>query len=86
MSKTPIWNDDWREELKENNPDAYERLSNAKNIKKDITEIAKLMYKYNLSGTKEDSLDRAIEWITDWNNQANLCLDDEEFKKILEII
>ena len=44
------------------------------------------MYKYNLSGTKEDSLDRAIEWITDWNNQANLCLDDEEFKKILEII
>lgn len=44
------------------------------------------MYKYNLYGTKEDSLDRTIEWLTDWNNQVNLCPDSEEYKKILECI
>lgn len=34
MRTTPIWNDDWREELKENNPDAYNRLSDAKTRKR----------------------------------------------------
>lgn len=80
------WNDDWREELKEIDTDCHERLCDCKNRKSDIRKIAKLMYKYNSSKTKEECLDRTIEWITDWNNQVSLGPDDEEYKKILSSI
>ena len=36
--------------------------------------------------TKEECLDRTIEWITDWNNQVGLIPNSDEYKKILEFM
>lgn len=78
------WNDDWRDELNKDNPEAYNRLCDCRNNRKDIIVIAKLMYKYNTnSHDKKECLDRTLEWITDWNNQANLYPDDDEYEKLL---
>lgn len=82
-----IWNDDWREELKKDNYDIWERLAECRNNRKDIMYMAKLMYKYNLDKTKQDCLDRMLEWVTDWNSQANLYPDsDDEYNKMLASI
>lgn len=80
------WNNDWRDELKSDDYDAWERLADCRNRRSDIKKYAKLIYKYNPNRTKEECLDRAIEWITDWNNQPKLIPDDEEYKKIIESI
>lgn len=77
------WNDDWREELKKDTYDIWERLADCRNTRTDIKIIAKLMYKYNPSKSKEDCLDRTLEWITEWNNQDNLYPDDDTYDKIL---
>lgn len=79
-----MWNDDWRDELKVDDPAAYNRLCDCKNRKSDLKKIAKLMYRYNTSHTKEDCLSRTIVWLTDWNNQVELIPDKEEYDKILE--
>ena len=84
MSDT--WNNDWRDELKTDDYAAWERLADCRNRRSDIKKYAKLIYKYNPNRTKEDCLDRSIEWITEWNNQPNLIPDDEEYKKIIESI
>ena len=77
------WNNDWRSELEIKNPECYERLCECRNTKNDILIIAKLMYRYNQDRTKEDCLDRTIEWITDWNNQIEICPNEEDYQKIL---
>ena len=46
--KNENWNDDWREELKNNYPTIYERLCDCDNKKSDIEVIAILMQKYNI--------------------------------------
>jgi hypothetical protein len=79
----PYWNDDWREELKSDDYDAWERLCECRNTKRDMRKIAQLIYKYNRSKDKEECLDRAIEWITDWNNQCNLVPTQEEFDEMI---
>jgi len=82
-----IWNDDWREELKKDNYDIWERLAEYRNNRKDIIYMAKLMYKYNLDKTKQDCLDRMLEWVTDWNSQASLYPGSEdEYNKMLASI
>ena len=53
------------------------------NTKNDILIIAKLMYKYNQNRTKEDCLDRTIEWLTDWNSQIEIYPNEEDYQKIL---
>ena len=78
-----IWNDDWREELRLTNENCYNRLCECRNTKHDILIIAKLMYRYNQDRTKEDCLDRTIEWITDWNNQIEIYPNEEDYQKIL---
>ena len=81
------WNDDWREELKTEDIECYDRLADCHNYRRDILKIAKLMYKFNSSNkTKEECLDRTIAWITDWNSQPHLMLDEEEYVKYLESI
>lgn len=78
------WNDDWRIELAQKYPDCYERLCDCVNIKKDILTMAKLNYKYNPFKSKEDCLDRILEWVTDWNSQLDLYPKTEvEYNKIL---
>ena len=77
------WNDDWRSELEIKNSECYERLCECRNTKNDILIIAKLMYRYNQDRTKEDCLDRTIEWITDWNNQIEIYPNEEDYQKIL---
>ena len=77
------WNNDWRSELETKNPECYERLCECRNTKHDILIIAKLMYRYNQDRTKEDCLDRTIEWITDWNNQIEIYPNEEDYQKIL---
>ena len=77
------WNDDWRSELEIKNPECYERLCECRNTKNDILIISRLMYKYNQDRTKEDCLDRTIEWITDWNNQIEIYPNEEDYQKIL---
>ena len=77
------WNNDWRSELEIKNPKCYERLCEGRNTKHDILIIAKLMYRYNQDRTKEDCLDRTIEWITDWNNQIEIYPNEEDYQKIL---
>ena len=81
--KNEIWNDDWREELRLTNENCYNRLCEGMNTKHDILIIAKLMYRYNQDRTKEDCLDRTIEWITDWNNQIEIYPNEEDYQKIL---
>ena len=45
------------------------------------------MWRYNrTTHTKEECLDRTIDWITDWNNQVGLIPDSDEYKKILEFM
>lgn len=78
------WNDDWREELKRDDYEVWIRLADCRNTANDLRKIAKLMWKYNKSHSKEDCLDRTIEWITDWNNQVSLIPSDKEFNSILE--
>ena len=77
------WNNDWRSELEIKNPECYERLCECRNTKHDILIIATLMYRYNQDRTKEDCLDRTIEWITDWNNQIEIYPNEEDYQKIL---
>lgn len=79
-----MWNDDWRDELKIEDPSMYERLCECRNKKSDLKKLAKLLYKYNINHAKSVCLDRIIEWITDWNNQVELIPDKEEYDKILE--
>lgn len=78
------WNDDWREELKKDDYEAWTRLADCDNRRSDIKLYAKLVRKYNPSKTKEECLDRVIQWITDWNSQPELIPDDDEYNKILE--
>ena len=78
------WNNDWRDELKADDYDAWERLADCRNRRSDIKKYAKLIYKYNPNRTKEEVLDRTIEWITDWNNQVGLCPDDDEYVRIIK--
>lgn len=79
-----IWNDDWREELKLDMYNIWERLAECRNTKDDILVISKLMFKYNKNKSKEQCLDRTLEWITDWNSQWNLYPDmPGEYNKIL---
>lgn len=80
------WNDDWRDELKENDYNVWERLAECRNNLNDITKICKLMYKYNQGKSKKDCLDRTLEWICDWNNQDNLYPSDEDYVKLLETL
>lgn len=85
MAANKHWNDDWREELKRDDPACYQRLCDCKSIKKDLRKIAKLMYKYNVANGKEETLNRTIDWICDWNNQFSLMPDDNiEYDKLLE--
>ena len=78
-----IWNDDWREELKNNYPTIYERLCDCDNKKGDIEVIAILMQKYNQNVCSGVVLDRIIEWLTVWNNQS-LKLTLKEYNKIIK--
>ena len=80
------WNDDWRTELRQEDPELMNRLANCTNKTRDLKVIAKIMWKYNQSRTKEECLDRTIAWLTDWNNQVELIPDSEEYKKILEFM
>lgn len=67
------WNDNWRNELEEKQPKVYERLCNCINKKTDILVIAKYIYLYNKENyTKQECLERTIQWLTDWNNQVEL--------------
>lgn len=67
------WNDNWRNKLKEKSPSIYERLCECRNTKKDLLIIACYIFSYNhIHKTKEECLDRAIQWLTDWNNQVEL--------------
>lgn len=67
------WNDNWRTKLARHCPQVYDRLCNCNNTKNDLIVIARYIYNENFNYfTKEECLDRAIEWLTDWNNQAEL--------------
>ena len=67
------WNDDWRKDLEETNNECFKRLQNCKNTKNDLIIIARYIHLYNKKNfTKEECLDRAIEWVTGWNNQVEL--------------
>lgn len=88
MAKT-IWNDDWRIELEKINCGCMERLCECRNTKADIKRIAKIMYKYNSEhASKEDCLNRTLEWVCAWNSQYDLLdsLTNEEYYKILDSI
>ena len=80
------YNDDWREELKLDYPEVYERFCLAKNTSKDLIVLSKLMYKYNKDKTKEQVLDRVIDWVTGLNNQVSLIPSENEYKKILKLL
>ena len=78
-----IWNDDWREELKNNCPTIYERLCDCDNKKSDIEVIAVLMQKYNQNVCSSVVLDRVMVWLNFWNNQS-LKLPLKEYNKIIK--
>ncbi len=80
------WNDDWRDELNKDKPNVMERLAECRSTRNDMKIIAKIMYRYNLSKTKEQVLDRVQEWLAGANNQPELALDKDEYDKIIEIM
>lgn len=77
------WNNDWRTELKLKNGECYIRLCECRNTKEDILLMAKMNRKYNSGMTKEDCLDRIIEWVTDWNNQYEIDFTRDEYNRML---
>ena len=79
-----IWNDDWREELKNNYTTIYERLCDCDNKKGDIEVIAILMQKYNQNVCSSAVLDRVMVWLNFWNNQSYLELTLKEYNKIIK--
>ena len=56
MSYTDNWNDDWRDELKSDHYDCWERLCDCRNLRRDLMVMAKLMKKYNLGKDPQDVL------------------------------
>ena len=81
------WDNDWLNDLRRDNSNLRDRLANCKSTARDLKIIAKIMWRYNRSShTKEECLDRTIEWITGWNNQVGLIPDSDEYKKILEFM
>ncbi|MEE3344797.1 MAG: hypothetical protein VZS44_11935 [Bacilli bacterium] len=81
------WNDDWRDELKNDDYEIWERLAECRNTRKDMIHMAKLVYKYNPSKSKEECLDRILEWVTDWNSQVGLYPETtEEYNDMLNRI
>lgn len=80
------WNDDWRDELKQDNYEVWERLAECRNNRNDIIIMSKLVVKYNPEKSKQECFDRILEWVTDWNNQINLYPVDDEYSKMLKQI
>ena len=62
------WSDDWRTELEETDPKAFDRFSECKATKMDFIKMCSLMWKYNPQRSKEDCFDRMCEWMCS-NNQ-----------------
>lgn len=85
MCKKPVpdkeeWNDDWRNKLEHDYPSVYSRLQNCNNTKRDLLIIACYIFTYNhMFKTKEQCLDRAIQWLTDWNGQTELIPTNYEW-------
>ncbi len=77
------WNNDWWDELKVKAPRCYERSEECKNLPGDIFTIAKLICKYNPDIETELCLDRALQWLIDWNNQPDLYPTLDEYKELL---
>ena len=80
-----MWNDDWRNELKEKNYKVWERLCECRNTKNDIKIMSRLVKKYNNSIDAVDCLERIITWVNDWNGQ-NIDFTIEEYENILKSI
>ena len=81
-----VWNDNWRSELESRDYLCYIRLCECRNTRKDMIEMAKLMYKFNRWAEPEDCLIRMMEWM-DMNSQFYLAdLTQKEFEEALNII
>ena len=80
-----MWNDDWRNELKEKNYKVWERLCECRNTKNDIKIMSRLVKKYNNSIDAVDCLERITTWVNDWNGQ-NIDFTIEEYENILKSI
>ena len=79
------FSDNWRDDLKRENYEAWVRLCECHNTRTDLKNIAKRCWKENRTKhTKEECLDHIIEWICGDNNQVSLIPDDDEYKKILD--
>ena len=80
-----MWNDDWRNELKEKNYKVWERLCECRNTKNDIKIMSRLVKKYNNSIDAVDCLEIIMTWVNDWNGQ-NIDFTIEEYENILKSI
>lgn len=63
------WNDDWRDTIPK---DMLTRLAECRSKATDVIEMATAMHKFNPTMTAEDCFLRMFEWVTDWNNQADV--------------
>lgn len=81
------WCDDWRNKLEKLDDACHTRLCECRNNRNDIVKIASLMHCYNEERTKEECLERTLEWLGDWNGQFELTdLTVTEYTKILNRI
>lgn len=80
------WDDSWREQMKQFDEDCFVRLCECRNRKADILKIAQYMKEANPSRESEECLERAFEWVTDWNNQYDIDLTVDEYKRYLSKI
>lgn len=78
------FNNEWKDELKRDDYETWERLADCINTKQDMRKMIRLVYKHNPNKTVEECVDYIIEWLTDWNSQIELVPDDEEYKELCE--
>lgn len=79
-----MWNNDWRNELRDRDEACYMRLCDCRNRKADILTIATFMSRYNPNKSAKECLDMAIEWLTDWNDQIEIYPNKTEYETFLE--
>lgn len=57
------WNNDWRDEYKETDPQGFERFADCRATKLDLIKMTSLLWKYNPTMSKDACFEYMCEWL-----------------------